>query len=1144
MGNFLVVVFAISMFLPVTASAQVGYVGRSFSGSATNFLNIGPGHVSQLLNGTTQITNAARVWIDPSGTGANQTVFASEISNTLSGISLGISSTGVIRANGRSVTGDTFQTKLGSTVVPTGSWHTIAAVHDIPNNTINIYLDGVLDTSGSAAVTFAGSSYVSTSTYALTDRIGNDISVTPTTAFKGMIADVAVYGRALNPSELLDMTQGTRPSAVSGGAPAVYFPLDEETDGPGRFANSRFGGLIGIPVTNIDINTGVQPNISSHPLKAAETRFPVRIMRFNADDASSVGHMNKVSSISLRHAGVSASQPSTTSQPLYKNIGGNGAITFASTTVTEFLTVPGRIDINRGVTVVTLADTRNTGRILSAAGSNTTDASPNSVFFSSTIGLAIGTGAVGANFSTYSDYVASSTGVALFSGRYSGNTITNWLNGTKRNGTVTGGGTKLSDGSLIVNGMATSSTIQTIHIGKRITTGSTQLNLDGDIYDMMIVNGALTDEEVKYLEGVMAWENNRTDLLPNGHPWKNVQPTANNAIAYPWGNSIIARSDQPYDTYLGSPSLLRTSSGKMYALHDYFGATTTSGRLYTSADAGVTWYGVAHLPTYQWGSIWQHTDGNLYILATTRSSGNLQVGKSTDEGITWTWTALSGPGAPLPSAGGGTAAPNYHRGGGLPPLYHNGYIFAEAANDPNNGLNTFAGKSTFVLYAPAESDLMVASNWATTTQLAIGSTGFSNNTLNSQGHIEGNIVVDNTGAMWSVLRLAGSATPNKAVFLPLTWNGATLTMPTWSTSFVKDLPGGNDKFQLIKKGNFYYALTNDNTAVAANIGSGTDFDQRNRVSLIKGSTENLSTPTFAVQQNVINQSSLSSGLSAAESISYEGFQYPSFDITNNVISAAYRVAWSGAESYHNSNFLGFGSFTSNSTIEETATPIVTAQAATQMSTSSVILNGTIVSNNSATSTIRGFEYGPTTSYGFFASSTGSFETGTFSETLTGLSAGTTYHYRAFAINSGGKGTSTDQTFVTDGVLVVAPPVISEAPKWSAGSSSGTSAVPASLLTGSDGSVTPPCCKPTVPAYIFTKTLSTGMTNAEVKILQQFLNAKGFIVSKVGAGSVGKETTFFGPATRAALARFQKANGISPAVGFFGPVTRAFIANMK
>ena len=56
-------------------------------------------------------------------------------------------------------------------------------------------------------------------------------------------------------------------------------------------------------------------------------------------------------------------------------------------------------------------------------------------------------------------------------------------------------------------------------------------------------------------------------------------------------------------------------------------------------------------------------------------------------------------------------------------------------------------------------------------------------------------------------------------------------------------------------------------------------------------------------------------------------------------------------------------------------------------------------------------------------------------------------------------------------------------------------------------------------------LRQGSKGKEVKVLQEFLNQNGFPVSSSGPGSPGKETEIFGPATDAAVKRWQRANGL-------------------
>lgn len=79
-----------------------------------------------------------------------------------------------------------------------------------------------------------------------------------------------------------------------------------------------------------------------------------------------------------------------------------------------------------------------------------------------------------------------------------------------------------------------------------------------------------------------------------------------------------------------------------------------------------------------------------------------------------------------------------------------------------------------------------------------------------------------------------------------------------------------------------------------------------------------------------------------------------------------------------------------------------------------------------------------------------------------------------------------------------------------------------------------------PSVTFKINRAFGNTGSDIKALQIYLNIHGYNIAKTGAGSPSHETNYFGPATRAALIKFQKANNITPAVGYFGPVTRGVV----
>jgi len=81
-------------------------------------------------------------------------------------------------------------------------------------------------------------------------------------------------------------------------------------------------------------------------------------------------------------------------------------------------------------------------------------------------------------------------------------------------------------------------------------------------------------------------------------------------------------------------------------------------------------------------------------------------------------------------------------------------------------------------------------------------------------------------------------------------------------------------------------------------------------------------------------------------------------------------------------------------------------------------------------------------------------------------------------------------------------------------------------------------------FVFEKIVIEGEEDLSVKNLQIILNQdKRTRLTEIGAGAPGAETSFFGPLTRGALARFQRLNGISGEYGFVGPKTR-LVLNKK
>ena len=160
----------------------------------------------------------------------------------------------------------------------------------------------------------------------------------------------------------------------------------------------------------------------------------------------------------------------------------------------------------------------------------------------------------------------------------------------------------------------------------------------------------------------------------------------------------------------------------------------------------------------------------------------------------------------------------------------------------------------------------------------------------------------------------------------------------------------------------------------------------------------------------------STGLANISKTGYSRFgaREVNYDVTGT--SPATRVAFYCAVAYG-----GAGAPSLVITYTLPTAPTVTGSAATNVAQTSMTGNGNITADGGATVTTRGFCYmtgtsGDPTTANSTAFDTGSFATGAYTKSITGLTADTNYRVRAYAINSVGTsyGTTTQEKTLANG----------------------------------------------------------------------------------------------------------------------------------
>ncbi|WP_428607793.1 DUF6701 domain-containing protein [Sedimenticola sp.] len=196
-------------------------------------------------------------WIKADEVGKDQRIFADDQSNSGGfALSLGDGGDGKLRFFSRQVNPISVDTQ--SAVISAGTWHHVAAVHDVKAKTRTIYVDGVavmLNTGSTSSVYTGtwGSDPGAASLAGENSAAGGE--AVANWRFNGSLDEVRVYTAALSQSQIQVIKDETRPCAASSALLVGEWRLDEPRwDGtPGEVLDSSGQGNHGTAVADAGI---------------------------------------------------------------------------------------------------------------------------------------------------------------------------------------------------------------------------------------------------------------------------------------------------------------------------------------------------------------------------------------------------------------------------------------------------------------------------------------------------------------------------------------------------------------------------------------------------------------------------------------------------------------------------------------------------------------------------------------------------------------------------------------------------------------------------------------------------------------------------------------------------------------------------
>lgn len=348
----------------------------------------------------------------------------------------------------------------------------------------------------------------------------------------------------------------------------------------------------------------------------------------------------------------------------------------------------------------------------------------------------------------------------------------------------------------------------------------------------------------------------------------------------PEGCSVInyLHPEDPYydlsGRFLGTPSMVRTDSGKLIASMDVFESFKPQNLaiLFYSEDDGKSWRYLTDLFPYFWTTLF-YRKGILYALGVTTEYGDLHIACSKDEGETWSEAKTIFRGSNFSCKYGGVHKPPMQ----IVPYKGRLYLPCEY------GCWEYGSHLPAIISISEDDDLMVPENWIMSDILPFEGEWKEKANGEQKDTIEGNIVVAPDGNLYSFMRWSVGA------FLKLKIN---TDNPEKAPEFVDivEAPVSNSIFRIIPKDGKYLMITNRRTEKSLKHDYWT---YRNVLSVYE--SEDLESFTFV--KDIFNREDEHPGKN--------GFQYPNFILEGDEILLMVRAAFNEPDNAHNSNHMLF-----------------------------------------------------------------------------------------------------------------------------------------------------------------------------------------------------------------------------------------------